>query len=151
MGNTANMFQRYIRISEPFKRDDKYYIEVEHPTTKKLKEVRWYPNKPSIQIAGLPALPKVFGFESTKDCIVIIKQIHITPDEEADYFKNKWRYSRFFGGNWYSPQGTELPPIRQKDNYKFIDWADWQAEGQRESTKLNLVEQGKSAWFREYK
>jgi len=154
-GGTAKSYCEYKLLCEPFKVDKVYYVKVESPKTGRALRVRWYTDKahadlmPNTNKYGL--FYTIFGFESPDDSILCIKESYITEQEKEEYFgcQNGWRFGMFFGGIWYAPKTTEMPPIKRQDKIKFISWTEFKIAGQENSRELGLVPEKDSVWFKE--
>ena len=97
MGEVAKTYEKWERIGEPFKENNKYYINVINPKTNELKKVRWYG-----EIFSLCDYKKLFGFD--KGYITIFKGVD---EKDQEYFKFvNTRYATFFG--WYLVSTEEL-------------------------------------------
>lgn len=152
-GGVAQTYCLWKLDGEPFKEGAVSYIYVLHPITKAKKKVRWYSDKKHAELMpkgkDYGPLYKVFGFESATDFILCIKESAITAEEKELYFANKWRFGMFFGGVWYAPKGTELPPIKKQDKISKVSWPTFKKAGQEHSQKLGMVTQAESCWFKE--
>lgn len=153
-GGVAKSFVDFEFLTEPYLKDKKniYYIKVRNPKTKIEREVRWYTDKAhaDLMTQQLPEKPfyPVFGFKSEDDTILAIAEKDLTEEEIQDYFAFKWRFGMFYGGIWYAPEGTELPPIKNSHRFGHLAWPQLKAAGQKHSLKLGLVPKEQSPWFR---
>ena len=139
-GGVAQKYCRYKIEGEPFKKGNFYYVRVVHPITKAVEEVRFYTDKKHAELmpsrnAEKTPLCKIFGFENENDEIVIIKKCWLTDEVAQQYFYNYpgkpsgWRGSALFGGCWYAPKDTAIPPVTTVANHIFkCSWTDWKKE-----------------------
>lgn len=152
-GGTAQTYCLWTQDGEPFKEGAVQYIYVLHPITKARKKVRWYTDKKHAELMpnkkDYGPFYKVFGFEAADDYILCVKKTAITDEEEAEYFASKWRFGMFFGGVWYAPKGTELPPIKKQDKISKVSWPTFREAGQKHSKELGMVSEAESPWFKE--
>lgn len=147
-GGTAKTYATWKQLGTPFKENKYWYILVLNPNTSKEKKVRWYCDKAhaalQIQNQSTP-LYKIFGFSSEKDSILVIKEEKLSCDEIHLYMENNWRYCMAFGGCWYSPKGTQLPPIQRIENVFECPWDAFKAEMAK---KARMIEASPSCvWF----
>ncbi len=153
-GGTAQTYCLWAQVGEPFKEGKVMYINMLHPLTKRPKKVRWYTDKKHADL-----MPKskstqkpfcsVFGFADTDSTILAIKERDLSTTEVEELFASKWRFCVMFGGIWYAPEGTQLPEIKRQTKYFHPTWAEFKAEGQRNSTALGLVPPSDSPWFKD--
>ena len=149
MNSVAKTYQGWESVGEPFLRDDKYFIKLLVPNTRRTKVVRWYGDPRSLQPREF--LGKLFGFESPEDSIYCIKKRYLTAEDE-NYFRvtEPWRSGQFYGGCWYAPQESfELPPIKNWNKIFLASWEEFKTEGKKNSQKLGLVGEEHSVWFKE--
>ena len=111
---TAPSFQSYKVLSaEPFLKNGKQYITVQHPTTGNSRDVRWYSDAEYAKAYGKPAtvsssseipnLRKVFGFANGP--ILIIRNNKPTDEEWLN--QSCARYATNLG--WYIVSTDVLP------------------------------------------
>lgn len=155
-GGTAKTYCEYELLCEPFKDGKVYYVKVKSPKTGNALRVRWYTDKAHAELMPKRENPygpfcKVFGFKDEQDTILCIKKICITAAEEEEFFgcRNGWRFGMFFGGIWYAPKGTELPPIKKQDKISEVSWPTFKKAGQQHSRELGMVKEEDSVWFKE--
>ena len=107
----APSFQSYTPVSEPYEINNKLYIKVQHPTTKNIRQVRYYKttNRDTEGI-GVRSQKVALGFAEG--------YIYIYPNasEDNDFFLSnpEARYCRLWG--WYS-----LAPIPNQ-NSVALSW-----------------------------
>lgn len=155
-GGTAKTYCEYELLGEPFKDGKVYYIKVLSPKTGRALRVRWYTDKAHAELMPkrenlYGPLYTVFGFKDEQDTILCIKKTQISAEEETDYFgwKKGWRFGMFFGGIWYAPKGTKLPPIKKQDKISEVSWPTFKKAGQEHSKELGMVAEKGSVWFKE--
>lgn len=154
-GGVAQTYCLWKIDGEPFKENNTLYVRVLHPITKSQKKVRWYTDKkhadlmPKGKDNQYGPLYKVFGFKNAEDKILCIKKSDISLGEEQEYFANKWRFGMFFGGIWYTPLGTSIPPITKAAKVFTPTWTEFKIAGQKHSKALGMVSEAESCWFKE--
>jgi hypothetical protein len=153
-GGTAQTYILWKKDGEPFKEGKVQYIYVLHPITKAKKKVRWYSDKAHAALNPdnknkYGPFHTVFGFKSADDRIFAIREKDLSQEEITKYFSYKWRFGMFFGGIWYAPADTTLPPIAKKDKYFTPNWKEFVEAGRIYSKELNLVPEAESPWFKE--
>lgn len=125
-GGTAQTYRLWKILGEPFKDKNGWYVNVEHPATKLPKKVRWYKDKAHADLMPNTVkerfLGELFGFKDRNDTIVAIRESDLTKDEVEQHFAYKWRYGIFFGGIWYAPKDTVLPPVGRSNKYFNPTW-----------------------------
>lgn len=157
-GGVAQRYCLWKFDGEPYKKDKAWYVRVLHPVTKASKEVRFYTDKKHAdlmpkQISKYGPFCKVFYFKDEKDTIVCVKEKDMTAAEREEYFAgqwdkgNPWRFGMFFGGVWYAPNGTEVPPIKNAKRAFTPTWAEFKVAGQEHLKKLNPAAVKDSPWF----
>lgn len=152
-GGVAQTYCLWKIDGEPFKENNALYVYVLHPITKAKKKVRFYTDKKHAdlmpQTNQYGPFYKVFGFESVDDYILCVRETVISAEEKEQYFSGKWRFGMFFGGVWYAPKGTELPPIKKQDKISKVSWPTFKKAGQEHSKQLGMVKESESVWFKE--
>lgn len=154
-GGTAKSYCEYELLCEPFKVDKVYYINVKNPKTGTTRRVRWYMDKAHHELMPrtitFAPFCTLFGFKDTQDTIFCIKKIHITEEEEQEYFgcSRGWRFGMFFGGAWYTKKDTELPPVKNKDKIMEVTWSEFKKEGQEHCKRMGFVSDASKVWFEE--
>ena len=156
-GGVAQTYCLWKMDGEPFKENNTYYVYMLHPITKARKRVRFYTDKkhadlmPKTKANDFGSFYKVFGFESDFGHILCIKKKDITEAEEEQYFgtRNGWRFGTFYGGVWYAPEETDVPPIKNAAHAFYPDWLEFRVAGQEHSRKLGMVSEAESPWFKE--
>ena len=111
----APSFQKYEMIGEPFISSSRQYVNVKHPNTGNIRQVRWYsdieyaklyPEKPAVSRSTDPyskPQKEVLGF--TKGYITIFKGDTFP---HVDWFRASIaRYARWWG--WYIISTEEVP------------------------------------------
>ena len=118
---TAPSFRDYKRLSEPFCKNGKMYIKVEHPNTKNSRDVRWYSD---IEYAknygkqekkdGFDNLRKVRGFE--RGPILCVRNVR-GPADEAWLGASTARYAVGVGWHFIS---TDILPDDAPIHFKYV-------------------------------
>lgn len=140
----APSFQSYKIITpDPFLKNNKYYITVEHPNTHHQRDVRWYNEKEYNKLYGPKVIP-ASDFDSqsfkglkeargfSKGPIIVIRNSKgynkFTQEEEEYLERSSSRYA--VGIGWYfgsdnTPSPKSLPPC-----FKYIPltWEEFRAE-----------------------
>lgn len=119
---TAPSFATYKRLSDPYEKNGKMYIDVEHPNTKNKRSVRWYFEKEAAKVCGKKAeittgcknLKRVRGF--SKGPILVIRGVRTKEDEEWCQLSNA-RYA--VGIGWHIVSEEQLP-ADYPSNFKFL-------------------------------
>lgn len=119
---TAPSFQNFKRITEPFCKDGRMYITVEHPNTHNHRDVRWYSDaeyaknygKKEQKEDGFANLKKVRGFE--KGPILCVRGVR-GPEDEYWLKKSRARYA--VGIGWHFTSEEELP-LDAPAHFKYI-------------------------------
>lgn len=142
-GGVAKTYVTWDIKGEPF-RDKYWYVIVINPKTGAEKKVRWYSDKAHHELrvaAGKEIEPKfhgkIFGFEDENDHILAIRGYLISDEEREAYFSGKWRYGTFFGGIWYAPKDTPLPPIAKSNKFGKVSWPSFVKAGREMNKKLH--------------
>lgn len=148
-GGVAQKYVLWKMVEEPYKKGKAWYVKMEHPLTKLPMEVRWYTDKAHADLMpkkakGPENFPgKSFGFESKEDYILCIRDRDLTAKEVEQYFHYNWRRGgkwvagMFFGGIWYAPKDTEVPPIGRADHVFRATWPEFVKAGQANALKVN--------------
>lgn len=119
---TAPSFKDFKRLSEPFCKNGKMYIKVEHPNTHNERDVRWYTDieyaknygKQENTDDGFDNLKKVRGFE--KGPILAVRGVKGPADEE--YLKRSTaRYAVGIGWHFVS---TDTVPHDAPTHFKYV-------------------------------
>ena len=161
-GGVAKTYVTWQFKGEPFK--DKYwYIIAINPKTGAEKKVRWYTDKEHHEMfvsAGGKVEKtfkgKCFGFKDENDTIMAIRAHNLTKEEVEKYFHsnwnkpgydshNCWKYGEFFGGIWYAPEGTLIPPIAKPDKIGHVHWPNFVKAAREMVVRREGVEKG--FWF----
>lgn len=126
----APSFQEMKQVCEPYKVGDKMYVKVEHPRTKKVRQVRWYEAtefakafkpKENVEIElGTKNIKKALGFE--------LGYITIFPngsDETDEWFKlSTARYHVIWGWYFISTENIPLDVPAAAGHPVRLYWAD---------------------------
>lgn len=160
-GGVAKTYVNWQFKGEPFK--DKYwYIIAINPKTGAEKKVRWYNDQAHNDMMPQGAVKssfkgKCFGFKDENDTIMAIRVRNLSKEEITKYFEfnwNKegydkvehfWRYGEFFGGIWYAPEGTLVPPIAKPEKIGHVSWPSFVKAAREMIVRREGVEKG--FWF----
>lgn len=109
----APSFESYAKVSEPYEKNGKMYIDVEHPNTHNVRSVRFYSEAEYTKAYGArkatvtkPLFDRriALGF-GEKNYITIFKGVK---SSHEDFFnKSNARFATFFG--WYVPSSETIP------------------------------------------
>lgn len=150
-GGVAATYCRWKMLGEPFKENKTWYVKMEHPITKLPKKVRWYTDKAHADLMPQSKVAQafrgaVFGFANKDDYVLCIRDRDLAPGETEQYFHynwkkgGKWKFGMFFGGVWYAPKDTDIPPIRRADRVFRATWPEFVKAGRANSTKLGFTD-----------
>lgn len=149
-GGTAATYSRWQMDGEPFKEGSVFYVYVINPRTKLRKKVRFYADKKHAdlmpQAADRAPLGEAFGFKDGKGSIIAIREKDLSKEEVIKYFSFNWKMGMFFGGIWYAPEGTELPPIKRANKFFHPTWEEFRAAGRAYAEEIGRTE---GCWFDE--
>jgi hypothetical protein len=119
--STAPSFANYKRLSDPYEKNGKMYIDVEHPNTTNRRAVRWYTEGEVAKNYGKKIkeeepkdLKRVRGF--SKGPILVIRGIRTKADEEWCQLSNA-RYA--VGIGWHIVSEESLPE-QWPPHFKFL-------------------------------
>lgn len=137
----APSFQNYKRITEePFLKNGKYYITVEHPNTKNHRDVRWYSESEFAKAygkkltagddKGFDGLKHARGFDNGP--ILVIRGNK--NDDEPWLIRSVARY--MVGVGWYIAS-TDVFPDDAPNHLKYLllSWDEFRAEDDRHAKK----------------
>lgn len=120
----APSFESYKRLSEPFVKNGKMYIRVEHPNTHNAREVRWYSDAEYAKNYGKKlqeqndngwdGLKHARGFDNGP--ILVIRGIKTNEDEEWC----KLSVARFAVGIGWHIVSTDTLPDDVPEHFKFL-------------------------------
>lgn len=154
----APSFQAYKQISaEPFYKNGKLYITVEHPKTKNQRDVRYYSDaeyakaygkKLSSTDDGFNNLKSARGFE--KGPILVIRRNR--PEDEEYLRKSIARYA--VGIGWYIASTDNFPEDAPPHfKYLLLNWEEFKGKDERhmrEPAEISAIlqqKQTKKEWF----
>lgn len=109
----AKSFQSYVQCGDPYTKNGRQYVIMEHPNTRKRREVRWYSESEYARMypeeeppmKKIRSVKEVLGF--TKGYITIFKGDTYSL---LDWFRDSTaRYHKLWG--WYFISEDELPDI----------------------------------------
>lgn len=119
---TAPSFSKFKRLSEPFFKDGKMYITVEHPNTHNQRNVRWYSDaeyaknygKKETADDGFDNLKFARGF--SKGPVLCVRGVR-GPADENWLKKSKARYAVGMGWHFVS---TDTLPEDAPAHFKYV-------------------------------
>lgn len=109
----APSFESYKKVTEPYSKNGKMYIDVEHPNTHNVRSVRFYTEAEFAKLygkkLGIAPVPqfnqrKVLGF-GNDGYITIFKGV--TAAHEDFFNKSNARFCNLWG--WYVPYTEDIP------------------------------------------
>lgn len=133
-GGVADKYSLYKQIGEPFKEGRAFYVMVQPPFGKSDPiKVRFYTDKAHATNSKDPyekPLWKVFGFESEKSSILIVRKKRLLDSQNEKFYCNwdrgyNWKGCRWC---WYAPLGSALVPDVPERFVETISWQDFKAE-----------------------
>lgn len=119
---TAPSFKDYKRLSEPFAKNGKMYIKVEHPNTHNARDVRWYTDaefaknygKQEKKDDGWDGLKHARGFDNGP--ILVIRNVRGPADEEWC----KASCARYAVGIGWHIVSTDEFPADAPEHFKYV-------------------------------
>lgn len=128
----APSYQSYKQIGEPYQKNGKMYIQLQHPNTKKMREARFYTEQEwrrqfgtttktsgATELHFAKPLKEVLGF--TEGYITIFKGID--NDDINEWFKySPCTFTRYWG--WSMPSGKTLDNLPAGITPITLHWAD---------------------------
>ena len=156
----APSFQTYrMIVAEPFMKNGKLYVTVEHPNTKNHRDVRWYTEAEYAKAYGCAAANKskeVDGFAGLEICrgfsrgpILLIR--NTTNADESWLGASPARYATDVG--WYIASTDSFPVVHPK-HFRFLSlsWEEFRqderhAKDPKELAKIIRTKEKNNEWI----
>lgn len=140
----APSFENYKRISnEPFLKNGKYYVTVEHPNTGNHRDVRWYNELEYAKAYGKKLVDVDKGYDNLKSVrgfskgpILVIRR---NRPEDEEWLRSS--IARFAVGiGWYIMSDTTFPEDAPKHfKYLLLGWNEFRDGDDRHMKKPEVL------------